>query len=115
MNVNIITLLLLFSITSSLSIVLMRMGFEKLGMERSLSHFIKWLFDPLILFSLALGLFSRFIFYAIMQHINTVQTYLASFVSFVVLSILCVTLFDETLNSKQMLGALLILLGVSLL
>ena len=107
-------LVLLFCVCSALSVVLFKYHFEQAGGSLSLRSFLSWLFSPTILLALLLGLACRFIFYLLFNYYPASVTQLIASLSLVFTVIACCLIFGESLTSQQVLGALLIVIGVAL-
>jgi len=107
-------LLLLFCLFSTASIVLFKYAFERIGFEFSTSFLMRWLTNPLIIIAFILAIACRFIFYSLLNYYPSSIVPLLTSASLVTTVIACSILFNEPLTSQQLLGAILIVLGIQL-
>ena len=108
-------LLILFYITSTLSIVLFKYGFLRLGFRPSIDFLIKWLTYPPIFLSLVLAFACRFIFYGLLREYPASVAQFLTALNMVIVALACVLIFGEVMNYKQILGAILIFVGIILM
>jgi len=107
---------LLFLGFNTISIILFKYANQIIGFEMNIPFIIKWLLNPLILSSLFLALATRFTFYKLVgdMGINKASLFTGSFATILIL-LSGIFLFKETMTMKQMMGALLIIIGSVLL
>lgn len=107
--------IVLFCIFTVLSVVLFKWGHQLLGFKFELSFLIKWILHPIILISLILAFSSRLMFYKLLDSYGVSIAYMITAISFPLIIFAAFFIFQETLTKYQVLGSLLIFLGVFLI
>jgi len=114
MNAQTACLVILFSLLSVVSVALMRYVFNIYNFEFNIPFIVKLVFNPLMITALISALGCRLIFYSMFKNLSMSETFLVTQVSAVFILIAGYFLFHDTLTKKQIIGAILILIGVGL-
>ena len=110
-----ILLLVLFVTFTCISVVLFKIGYNSLGFKPELTFIFKWVFHPYIFISLTLAFFSRFIYYTLQGSFGAIGTFLITTISIPVTILVSWLILGESLNNLQIIGAVLVIIGVGLL
>jgi len=108
--------LLLFLGFNTLSVILFKYANQIIGFEVNVPFIIKWFLNPLVFFSLLFALATRFAFYKLVGDwgISKASLFTGGF-AYILILLFGIILFKESMTLKQMIGALLIIIGSVLL
>ena len=105
----------LFCIATGISVLLFKIGYNQLGLDRiSITYLLKWITNPFIFTSLIIALIARFTFYAMLKYYSVSVAYLITAVSIPINLLVFYFAFEETLTFYQAIGTTLIIIGVIL-
>jgi uncharacterized membrane protein len=115
MNIQILFYIVLSIITAVLSVVLFKIGYNNVGsFQFSVSYIIRWLLEPFVLCSMIAAFLHRVVFYFLFNSFSATEVFLITMIQIPAVVVACYFVFGEALTYKQILGAALIIGGVSL-
>ena len=115
MNTQVVFPVVIFIILSILSITLMRYVFNTQGFSATPNFLIRLMLNPLMIIALASALGCRLVFYSMFEKLTMSEVFLSTQITGVFILLLGYFLFHDVLTKKQIVGAILILLGVGLM
>jgi drug/metabolite transporter (DMT)-like permease len=96
--------------------VALKLGFNSMGgFTVNLRSLFSWAFNPWIVFALGCGIGARFLYFLALNYMSLGEITLLSAMSMVMTVVLAYFVFGETLEGREIVGAILVLVGVVLI
>jgi len=115
MNTQAVLPIMVFITLTIISISLMRYVFSIYGFSTNPSFLVRLMLNPLMIIALASALGCRLVFYSMFKNLTMSEVFLSTQVTGVFILLAGYFLFHDVLTKKQIVGAILILLGVGLI